>query len=116
MASDADYQAATSAAQVITAGGVGQFSAADLRRMLTGKVAAATPTIGELEEGLSGSSSRADIETMFQLIYLAFTAPRADPTAFGVRTAQMKSLMANQSAAPEFAFQQVLTSAPGNQR
>ena len=109
LASDADYVPASTATQVITAGGVGQFSAIDLRRMLTGKVASARPTIGELEEGLIGSSSRADVETMFQLIYLAFTAPRADPTAFGVQAAQMKSLLANQSAAPEYAFSQVVS-------
>jgi zinc protease len=110
LASDADYVAANSATQVITAGGVGKFNAVDLRRMLTGKVASARPTISELEEGLSGSSSRQDVETMFQLIYLAFTAPRADPTAFGVQAAQMKSMLANQTAVPEFAFSQVLSS------
>ena len=53
--------------------------------MLTGKIASASPLIGELEEGLSGSSSRKDLETMFQLIYLRFTQPRAD--ADGVRGA-----------------------------
>ena len=47
--------------------------------MLTGKVASARPFIGELEEGLRGSASRKDLETMFQLIYLTFTQPRADP-------------------------------------
>ena len=38
---------------------------------------------------------------MFQLIYLTFTAPRADPG--GVRacmTAQMKAALANQTATP----------------
>ena len=38
------------------------------------------PFIGELDEGLSGSASPKDLETMFQLIYLRFTQPRADPT------------------------------------
>src|SRR4029434_5782635 len=41
LANDADYVPASTAAQVITAGGVGQFNAADLRRMMTGKVASA---------------------------------------------------------------------------
>ena len=41
---------------------------------MTGKIASASPFIGELEEGLSGSSSRKDLETMFQLIYLSVHA------------------------------------------
>ena len=47
---------------------------------------------------------------MFQLIYLRFTQPRADPTIFGVMTSQMKTMLANQTAAPEYAFAQMLTS------
>ena len=72
------------AAQVVARGGLGKFSAVDLRKMLTGKVASARPFIGELEEGLRGSASRKDLETMFQLIYLTFTQPRADPAMFSV--------------------------------
>ncbi|HEY6659729.1 MAG TPA: pitrilysin family protein, partial [Pyrinomonadaceae bacterium] len=86
LASDADYIPASTASQVITAGGIAKFSAIDLGKMLTGKVASATPFIGELEEGLSGSSSRKDLETMFQLIYLRFTQPRADANAFAVQS------------------------------
>ena len=74
----------STAGQVVASGGLGQFSAIDLRKMLTGKVASARPLIGELEEGLTGSASRKDLETMFQLIYLRFTQPRADPAIFGV--------------------------------
>ena len=108
LASDKDYIPASTATQVIAAGGVGKFNAIDLRKYLTGKVASAGPFIGELEEGLSGSSSRKDLETMFQLIYLRFTQPRADATAFGVQSAQAKTMLANQTAAPEFAFFQAL--------
>ena len=111
LASDKDYIPATTATQVITAGGLGKFSAIDLRKVMTGKVASATPYIGELEEGLNGSSSAKDLETMFQLIYLRFTQPRADTTAFTVQASQAKSMLANQSAIPEFAFYEALTTA-----
>ena len=76
--------------------------------MLTGKVASARPFIGELEEGLGGSASRKDLETMFQLIYLTFTQPRADPDIFSVMTTQTKAALANQKATPEFAFTEAL--------
>jgi zinc protease len=113
LASDADYIPANTAAQVLSAGGVGQFNAIDLRKVMTGKVANVSAFIGETEEGLSGNSSRRDLETMFQLIYLRFTQPRADADAFKVQSTQVRTALANQSAVPEFAFAEALTSIMG---
>src|SRR4029453_4228479 len=56
-----------------------------------------------------GSSSRKDLETMFQLIYLRFTQPRADANAFAVQATQARTFMTNQSVSPEFAFFEALT-------
>ena len=111
LASDQDYIPASTATQVITAGGLGTLSAADLQKRLVGKVASARPFITELEEGVSGSASRKDLETMFQLIYLRFTQPRADATAFEAQASQTKALLANQTAVPEYAFMNTLSSA-----
>src|SRR6266404_4328318 len=111
LAGDQDYIPASTATQVVTAGGVGKFNAIDLRKYLTGKTVSASPFIAELEEGLNGSSSRKDLETMFQLIYLRFTQPRGDATAFGVQGSQMRTLLANQRALPEYAFFEALTMA-----
>src|SRR5207302_5113950 len=47
LAPDSDYIPANSATQVVTAGGVGKFSAIDLRKFMTGKVASVTPFISE---------------------------------------------------------------------
>jgi zinc protease len=111
LASDADYIPATTAAQVVAAGGLGTLTATDLRKALTGTVASAAPYIGEVDEGLSGGGSPKDLDTIFQLIHLRFTAPRADPTMFGVMTQQTKAALANQTAQPEFAFSRALTEA-----
>ena len=108
LVSDADYIPASSAAQVITAGGVAKFSAIDLQKMLAGKVASASAFIGEVYEGMTGSSSRKDLETMFQLIYLRFTQPRADANAFAVQATQARTFMTNQSASPDFTFFEAL--------
>jgi zinc protease len=113
LASDADYIPASTASQLVGAGGLGQFSAVDLRKILTGKVASASATIGELEQGLSGGSSRKDLETMFQLIYMRFTQPRADGDMFTVQANQAKTALANQSAAPGYAYAQTLTNVLG---
>ncbi|HEU4388392.1 MAG TPA: insulinase family protein [Blastocatellia bacterium] len=111
LASDRDYIPANTAAQVIAAGGVGKFNPIDLRKFMAGKVASAGAFIAELEEGLNGGSSKKDLETTFQLIYLRFTQPRADSAAFEAQAAQLRALMANQAASPEFAFAEALNSA-----
>ena len=113
LARDADYVAASSATQVVTAGGLGPFSSADLRKVLTGKIASANPTIEELQEGLSGGASPKDLETMFQLIYLRFTQPRADPSIFAAQTSQLRTLMANQTNTPGFAFSAAMSEIMG---
>jgi zinc protease len=108
LASDADFIPASTATQVISRSGLAKFTAVDLQKMLTGKVASARPFIGETDEGLQGSASRKDLETMFQLIYLTFTQPRADPAMFNVITTATKSTLANQKASPDFAFAEAL--------
>jgi zinc protease len=108
LAKDEDYIAASTASQIVSAGGLGDFSAVDLRKALSGKVASVRPYIGELEEGLAGSASPKDLETLFQLIYLSFTAPRCDPTIFSVLTSQAKAMLANRAASPDVAFMDVL--------
>ncbi len=108
LASDQDYVAATTASQVVASGGLGKLNTIELRKMLSGKVASVRPVISELEEGLSGSASPKDMETMFQLIYLTFTQPRADPAIFGVLTGQMKSIISNQMASPDWVFNNTL--------
>ena len=109
LASDADFIPASTAVRTIASSGLGAFNAVDLRKVMTGKVAAASPVIGELEEGLSGGTSRKDIETLFQLIYLRFTQPRADPAAFSVQASQAKAALLNQATNPAAAFSEMLT-------
>ena len=105
LATDADYVPASSASAVVGAGGIGHLSAIDLRKKMTGKAATATAFITEYEEGLTGSSSKKDVETMFQLIHLRFTQPRSDPAAFGVFQGQMKSRYGESALEPGIPLQ-----------
>jgi zinc protease len=109
LASDADYIPASTAAGLVSAGGLGQLDAISLGKTLNGKVASVSPFINELQQGMTGGSSRKDLETMFQLIYLTATAPRLDTTAFQTLVAQTKSALANQTAAPNFLLSKTLT-------
>jgi zinc protease len=104
LASDEEFIPARTASQVISAGGVGEFSAIQLQKKLSGKVVRVRPVISDLEEGLLGNASPKDMETMFQLINLYFTAPRADATMFDVLKNQMKAMLKNRNANPMFVF------------
>ena len=111
LASDKDFIAARTAAQVIAAGGVGPFNVIQLRNALSGKAVSVSAFIDDTDEGLSGGASPKDLETMFQLIYLTFTQPRADAATVATMAAQTKVMLANQQASPEYVFQQTLVSA-----
>jgi zinc protease len=67
---------------VATIGGLGNFSATDLPKMLAGKKVAVSASVGTLDENVNGNCSPKDFETMMQLTYLNFTAPRKDDEAF----------------------------------
>ena len=111
MASDRDFIPAETADEVIAQGGLGKLRSLDLGRVLAGRSVSVRADIGDTEEGLAGGSSRKDLETMFQLIYLTFTAPRPDPVAFGVFKEQLRVALANQDALPDTAFEDALNSA-----
>jgi zinc protease len=108
LASDADFRSATVADELIAAGGVGQFNAVALDRLLAGKAVEVRPFINEIDQGLAGGATPQDLETMFQLIYLRFTQPRADPTAFAALKSQALGLLANQAASPDVVFDQAI--------
>ncbi|MDE2743908.1 MAG: insulinase family protein [Gemmatimonadota bacterium] len=101
---DADYLAASTATSVVSEGGVGPFNKIELEKKLAGKVVRVSPWISSLREGVSGSASPEDIQTMFELIYAFFTAPRQDSTAFQAYQTLMRGSIQNRSARPETAF------------
>jgi len=104
LAADPDYMSASLASQVMQLGGLSGFSRIDLGKKLAGKAASVQATIGESTEGLSGRSSPKDIETMFQLAYLTFTAPRLDTVVFTTFRGQAATVLANRGQAPEAVF------------
>lgn len=89
---------------VMTVGGVGNFSNTALTKALAGKTASARPSISLTTQGFNGSSSIKDFETMLQLVYLYFTAPRSDDDAFQSMMQRMETQLKNQEAEPMVAF------------
>jgi zinc protease len=80
--SDEDLPSAVFAASIVGESGWGGHSITDLRKLLTGKVAAAAPFFEGRRHGITGSSTVADLPTALELCVLAMTAPNRDPAAF----------------------------------
>jgi len=99
-----DLPSATFATRIVTNNGLGNFSNIDLQRALTGKIVNVTPFIHNHEEGFTGNSSVADFETMMQLVYLHFTAPRQDDNAFQALMNRQRTMAANRDRDPMTAF------------
>ena len=102
--SDKDYMNADNAASIVNEAGVANFDNTQLTKMLAGKTVSVYPWIGELYEGMGGSASPDDLETMFQLIYLYFTNPRKDDNALQSFVAKQKSFLKNMMSNPDYYF------------
>lgn len=90
--------------EVAALGGLGNFSAIELPKVLAGKVASAKASIRTLTEAVNGSCAPKDLETMLQLTYLLFTSPRMDQAAFDSFKNRMKAQLANLEANPQVAL------------
>ena len=84
----------------VAEGGVGDFDATTLRRMLQGKSVRLAPSVGSKGQSISGGSSVKDMQTLFELTYLYFTQPRRDSVAFGGLINRTRSFLANRNASP----------------
>ena len=94
----------------VSVGGLGNFSSIDLEKVLAGKKASVRANIGALTESVSGSCSPQDLETMLQLTYLTFTAPRRDDDAFTSYKNRTKASLQNQELNPVSAFRDSIQS------
>jgi zinc protease len=104
LAPDSDFMSAALASQIVGLGGLGSFNRTDLRKKLTGKAASVSASVGSTSEGLSGGASPRDLETLFQLIHLQFTAPRLDSSAFQAFRNQVLPGLENRGSSPEEVF------------
>ena len=90
-----DLPSAEIAATLARSSGLGSFDTAGLQEKLTGKVVQISPYIGENTEGFDGSSNGKDLETMLQLLYLSFEAPRFDANIFQILKNQYQNRLGN---------------------
>ncbi len=88
--------------------GVSEFPMAKLQKMLTGKAAHVAPYIGHIEQGVNASGSPKDFETMMQLLYLYYTAPRFEESEIEVGLNQIRAILPNILKQPDFIYQNEL--------
>jgi zinc protease len=109
LASNDDYMSALLSTQLAQLGGVGAFSRVDLAKRLSGTAVRLAPTMSETTQGLSGAASPRDLETLLQLAWLQFTAPRRDSAAYQAFRNQYDAILANRGADPDAVFGDTIT-------
>ena len=99
-----DLPSAALATDVVELGGLADMSATDLQKALTGKRVSISPSISAYGENLNGSSTIKDLETLLQLNYLYFTAPRRDEESYQTLMSILESQLANRDNNPKVAW------------
>ena len=99
-----DLPSAQLATAVIGMSGIGRFNATQLEKALTGKTVSVNPEISENVERINGSSSVKDFETLLQLSYLYFTAPRRDEQAYQTLIGMLRNQLMNRDKNPKVTF------------
>ena len=88
---------------VMALSGYGEFMSNDMKKVLAGKDVKMRTFVSKTEEGFQGASSRGDLETAMQLLYLKLTSPQKDENAFNAFLEQNRTRIANQND-PKFEF------------
>ena len=85
----------------------GRYEPEELGRLLAGRSAEAHPWISETEQGIRAKAEPQDLELMLQLVYLGFTAPRADPDSFEEVQDYLREQLRQRDADPNRAFNEI---------
>ena len=104
LASPEDYFNAQLATSLIGLSGVGGITPVDMGKLLAGKLANVSPSVGMYTHSMGGSTTPRDIETALQLLYLQFTAPNRDAASFNLLKQRLEASLANQAQNPGSVF------------
>lgn len=103
-----DYYSASMLAQLVSASGVGDFTAEQLRKVLGGKAVSVQPVINRFSTDINGSAAKGDVEAMLQLTYLYFTRPNFDRGRFDMMIAANRMNLENSVNSPDFMMTQMV--------
>ena len=89
----------------VMSSGLGNFSNTELEKAMAGKQANVMLSMDTYEDELSGQSTVKDLETLFQLTYLKFTAINKDVKNFNQFMGQIENALKNRDLDPETVFE-----------
>ena len=99
-----DLASAYLATTIVQFSGLADMSMTDLQKALTGKNVSHSVSIDNTTEVVNGTSSVKDLETLLQLNYLAFTAPRRDEEAYQTLMSILETQLQNKYKNPKAVF------------
>ena len=85
--------------------GLGNFSNTELEKAMAGKQAHVNLSMDTYRDLVSGNSTVKDLETLFQLTYLNFTAINKDEKSFNQVMSQLENALKNRDLDPENVFE-----------
>ena len=100
----ADIPSAQYATTIVAYSGLGNLNNIQLQKALTGKRVSVSPSINGYSETIDGSSTVKDFETLLQLTYLYFTAPRLDEQATATLLSMLETSLRNKDSNPKAVF------------
>jgi len=95
--------------EMINVSGLGPYSRNELLGKLAGKQVSASFWNSNYYRGFQGSSTTADLKTLFQMIHLFFTQPRLDEKAITAMLDQYRTALLHQNDDPENVFSRELS-------
>ncbi|MCK7591786.1 insulinase family protein [Subsaxibacter sp. CAU 1640] len=99
-----DYRATAYANGGLAEAGVNGIGKIELNKVLSGKIVNVRPSISTYSEGISGNASPKDLEELFQLTHLYFTALNKDEEAYKSYIEKQKAFMGNLLSNPQTFF------------
>jgi len=105
---DEDFISADFTSDVMNNSGLGNFDIISLQKKLAGNTAGISSYISEINEGVKGSCSPKDLETLLQLNYLQFTGIRIDTNAYKSFISRLENQVKFLDADPNYAFYDTL--------
>ncbi|RMZ59237.1 insulinase family protein [Chryseobacterium nematophagum] len=101
---DVDYNKVQFAFSALTEAGVNGYSKSELTNYLAGKQVSVNPSIGTLTEGVSGKTTRKDLNTAMELLYSYFTGLNYNTDAFNAYKMKQSAMLDNLLSNPQFYF------------
>lgn len=103
--SDKDMYSARYANAVESAMGMDEFTPTDIPKILAGKSASVQTGSGYYTDHITGAAGSAEVESMFQLLYLRLTSPRRDEKLYKAFVSRAQDGAKNAMSRPESVFE-----------